>query len=534
MLLLIFVLLIIAPALTYYVSTTLFYQTAKSTALGKEPPTIPYFVPGATHAFGLASNGQQNKEYGNFAPFSFLWFVVLRDPEQMKKAMHACEQQNAVVTRRNMHEVILGSREAVAKIYADAAVDKAELEFMRGVSMRKYLEGSPLANMTNLYADILSRNMNDKMFQVGSWTQIEDVWSFFQQVLTRCSMEALFGSAIFKQYPGLIKDYWKFEDAIQGFLPVLPWFATPRPYKEPLDRLCQGIEKWLRVNHSGTEFAKTGSDDADWDEHRGSKFIQERDDIVAKAMLPLETRTAEMLDIIHCSNVDLIPSSIWSMIELLRKPYLAGHVTDIASEHKPTKAATCDVNGIIARPLYQSLQAEVSRLRIAQYMICTNPTAKVAVDSEWTLPKESNAISFSQDYALNTKVWANAPPHAVSKPLEEFWAERFLAPSKDASKAQGQRKGRDSGKETRFDAQNLELLVPAVGDKQAFGLASDYIKAMQAVTLTVLLSEFEMQLCDPDLIDAAMPELRESAFGQVRPKDKIAVRIRKRRTGKEQ
>lgn len=167
-------------------------------------------------------------------------------------------------------------------------------------------------------------------------------------------------------------------------------------------------------------------------------------------------------------------------------------------------------------------------------MICTNPTAKVAVDSEWTLPKESNAISFSQDYALNTKVWANAPPHAVSKPLEEFWAERFLAPSKDASKAQGQRKGRDSGKETRFDAQNLELLVPAVGDKQAFGLASDYIKAMQAVTLTVLLSEFEMQLCDPDLIDAAMPELRESAFGQVRPKDKIAVRIRKRRTGKEQ
>ena len=217
----------------------------------------------------------------------------------MKKAMHACERQNPVVTKRNMHEVILGSHNAVAKKYEDAAVDKAEIEIARGVSMRKYLEGSTLTTVINLYAYILSRNMNDKMFQVGSWTQIEDAWSFFQQVLTRCSMEALFGSTIFKQYPGLIKDYWKFEDAIQGFLPVLPWFATPRPYKEPLDRLCQGVEKWLSVNHSGTEFAKTGSDDADWDEHRGSKFIQERDDIVAKAMLPLEIRTAEMLDIMH-------------------------------------------------------------------------------------------------------------------------------------------------------------------------------------------------------------------------------------------
>jgi hypothetical protein len=59
MLLLILVLLIVIPALTYYVSTNRFYQKAKSTALGKEPPTIPYFVPGAFHAFSLAFDGQQ-------------------------------------------------------------------------------------------------------------------------------------------------------------------------------------------------------------------------------------------------------------------------------------------------------------------------------------------------------------------------------------------------------------------------------------------------------------------------------------------
>jgi hypothetical protein len=59
MLLLVAVLLIIIPALTYYVSTTLFYQNAKSTSPGKRPPTIPYLVPGAFHAFSIAYDGPQ-------------------------------------------------------------------------------------------------------------------------------------------------------------------------------------------------------------------------------------------------------------------------------------------------------------------------------------------------------------------------------------------------------------------------------------------------------------------------------------------
>jgi hypothetical protein len=232
--------------------------------------------------------------------------------------------------------------------------------------------------------------------------------------------------------------------------------------------------------------------------------------------------------------VNLVPSAIWTIIEILRKPYLAEQVTAIVSECKPTKAAAYHVDGIRAMPLIQSLQAEVSRLRVAQYMICTNPSAEIPVGSEWTLPKGCNAIYFSHDVALNDKAWVDAQSRTIEKPLNEFWAERFLAPNKNTSNVQGNRKSRDSPQEARFDAQDLELLIPALSDDQAFGLASDYVKAMQAATLAVLLSEFEIQLCDPDLIDAAMPDMQGSAFGQVRPRGKIAVRIRKRRTGKEQ
>jgi len=227
---------------------------------------------------------------------------VLRDPEHVRKIIDASKQQGSDVSGIPIHEIAFGSSKAVANLLAGTKMSdgkQKEIQHMRAALTQKYLTGSSLAATTNAYVTTLSRNMNDKMFQVGSWTQIEDFWSFFQQVLTRCSVETFFGSAIFKQYPKLIKDYWQFEDAVEGFVPGMPLLLVSGSYKEPRDRLCQNIEKWLKLNHSGTEFAKIGDEDPDVDQHKGSKFVQESDDLLAKVPLPLEARTAEMLDIIH-------------------------------------------------------------------------------------------------------------------------------------------------------------------------------------------------------------------------------------------
>lgn len=57
--LLILVGLIVFPFITYYVSTILFYRQANSKVAGKNPPVVPYLVPGAFHAFSLAYDGPQ-------------------------------------------------------------------------------------------------------------------------------------------------------------------------------------------------------------------------------------------------------------------------------------------------------------------------------------------------------------------------------------------------------------------------------------------------------------------------------------------
>ncbi|KAF1835135.1 hypothetical protein BDW02DRAFT_496609 [Decorospora gaudefroyi] len=528
MLLFVAFLLVVIPALTYHVSKTLFYQKVNSKASAQTPPTIPYLVPGVFHAFSLAYEGPQKyfatllNVYGKTAPFvvkvGLRPYVVLRDPLHIQKSARASKQLTAHATGSRIHDIIFGASEH----YEATKHARADLT-------RKYLTGASLTTMTDIYVSILSHNLNDKMFQVDSWTQIEDFWSFLQQVLTRCSIETLFGSAILKTYPGLIKDYGRFEDAVESFIPGMPRLLLSAPYDEPLTRLLHGMEKWLMANHSGSEFAKISDDDPDWDEYKGSKFIQEHDDHCAKVPLPLEARTAEMLNIIHCSNANIIPSAIWIMIENLRKPHLAKNFATSISQYRLSGSSTYNVAGVVSLPLFQSTHREISRLRTAQYMVHTHGRHDVQLDHRWTLPTGYTTISFSHDIALNSQLWVNTRPRSVERPLDDFWAERFLIPEKYASKAQDKQQNKESVQVGRFNVEGLELLSPVLGDGQPLAQDSGYSKAIQAATLSVLLCEFEIQPCDSGAIDAAMPPIREVAYGVMRPRERIAVRIRKRK-----
>lgn len=222
------------------------------------------------------------------------------------------------------------------------------------------------------------------------------------------------------------------------------------------------------------------------------------------------------------SNGILVPSAIWSMIEVLRKPELANQVTDIVSKHRSKEANTYGVMDIAALPLIKSLLYETSRLRMAEYMIYPSKSHDILLDREYVLPKGSAPIAFSHDVALDGESWAKARPRTVEIPLHEFWAGRFLIPEKPKKRG-----GIESGE---FSLEGLELLAPAFGGHQNLGLGGEFVEVIQSATFAVLLNEWEIQLCDPEETDAAMPPMREKAFGAVRPLDRIAVRIRKRQS----
>ena len=231
------------------------------------------------------------------------------------------------------------------------------------------------------------------------------------------------------------------------------------------------------------------------------------------------------------SNSTIISPSFWTIIELLRNPSANSHLhTSITQFHAP-QTGKYDIQSISSNiPLLQSVLLETQRLRTAT-LVARRTAAEFQLDEHWALSKDSIMTFFSQDFSLNTEIWRKARPHSISKPLEEFWPERFLVPQAKSSIRTSSKKTHD----TRFSLEGLEWLkFFSEGNNTLLG--REYAEAMQIATLSVFLTQFELQLCEePEVVEACMPKVRDEegprAYGVVKPLESVAVRIRKRRVG---
>jgi hypothetical protein len=217
---------------------------------------------------------------------------------------------------------------------------------------------------------------------------------------------------------------------------------------------------------------------------------------------------------------------------VIHKPTLAKTLTTNINRHCASRDAVHNIAGVIELPLIQSIQAEVKRLRMATLEVFNNEVDGFALDAQWSVRKGTPIVLFSHDISMNPNVWEMVQPRTVQRPLEEFWAERFLLPEKSsaATRIKGKRDGVVGGSYT-MDHKALSLLL---GNNSYQTLGKEYVEAIQAATLAVLLNGFEIQLCEPETFDVVVPPPREVAFGILKPIENVAVRIRKRALAEQQ
>jgi hypothetical protein len=192
---------------------------------------------------------------------------------------------------------LFGSPDAEEHYHRSEAKEHDQGDGIRSDVSLFHVSDAALASSVDAFISNLSASMHDKMFQYDTWTGIEDLWSFLQLVLVRCIIQTLFGSALLKQYPRIVRDYLDFNAAAEGFIPGMPRImvysaATPR------DRLLQGIEKWAQDNRKASR-AKAPA----WDEKAGLSVIREHmrhsHDVVKSQEKILRASAAEMLAILH-------------------------------------------------------------------------------------------------------------------------------------------------------------------------------------------------------------------------------------------
>lgn len=365
-------------------------------------------------------------------------------------------------------------------------------------------------------------------------------------------METLFGSALIKGQPKLVRDYWDFQSRTGEFIPGLPRFTISSAVPSR-DRLLDGIKKWLQMAHGGTDFAQINDSDPVWDEKRGSKLIQECDATFAQIpSFNYQARASECLRIIHkyvdlclshhidCKCVILtchsigsaaMPSTFWHIVEILRNEALTNYLSGEVLRHAQPTQGKYDMATITKLPNLQSLSAEIKRVRTATYMLRTNSTPNARLDDDWAIPKSTSVLAFSQDIALNTALWSKARPQTTTRPLSEFWSDRFLIPDKSAS-TKRYRKGRDSVTTGVFSLDGIEILHDVLsrgnGDECCSNLELRLADAFTTAAVAVLLAEFEMNVCDGDDLEAGLPPVGEVAYGVSKPLEKVAVRLKLR------
>lgn len=223
----------------------------------------------------------------------------------------------------------------------------------------------------------------------------------------------------------------------------------------------------------------------------------------------------------------MVPASFWTLIDSVREPSIAKHLVTKVAQHYSSPSGEYDIAGIVKTPLLQSIYQETSRLRLATYFSGKIGHDGFHLDDQWTLRKGSSVVAFSNDVALNTEAWSKARPRTVEQPLEKFWAQRFLV-SERTSKTPRAEQSKSSIAETgRFTLEGLEEAGLVFASDQQHILGPEYLQAIQTATLAVLLTEFELQLCNPEAIDASTPPLLDKAFGRPQLSDRVGVRIRK-------
>jgi hypothetical protein len=223
-----------------------------------------------------------------------------------------------------------------------------------------------------------------------------------------------------------------------------------------------------------------------------------------------------------------MPSTFCSIIEVLRNPALMRYLRfEIARYYNP-ESGTYNIKAITSLPIIESIHAEIGRLRMATRTIRTNEGDNFKLDDSWVIPSGTSVIIFSQDLGLNLEQWTQGRPQTVARPLEEFWAERFLVPDRSASIRTSKRRNDDIVTGT-FSLEGLVPLNITFCGGQSSDPHSSFAKTCEAATLAVLLTEFDLQLCDPDEVGQLLPLVGEVIYGTAKPLDKVAIRIRKRK-----
>ncbi|KAL9114779.1 MAG: hypothetical protein Q9227_001459 [Pyrenula ochraceoflavens] len=405
------------------------------------------------------------------------------------------------------------------------------VDYWQASISQKFFSGQSMWTMSETFVSIMQRDL-EKLPIDNDWVEIPDLYHFLQQHVARSTIETIIGPSILEYYPSLPEDFWEFDHYIPSFTKCIPRIFMPSAF-DVRKRLLEKIKCWQRNFLSETGLSNPDEMDPSSANAPVSSLMKAREHTYRKMhFMNEDSRASETLGLIFASNSNAIRALFWFISEALKDIDLQSCLLSEAFES--FEGDSIDLSKLSRQPLLQSTYAEILRQRVAIAISRMSNTADFHMEN-YTITKKLPMLFFSQMFAFSKEAWA-IRPKTLTRPLEEFWARRFIVPSeKETTDGKGsvEHKASDilensSKSHGTCNMDDLDGCWLPYGGGQRMCPGRHFAKHQILGTFALLFRKFEWQLLDDNQAKSIKPDLRCVPTGTLPPLGKLAVRVRRR------
>jgi cytochrome P450 len=211
-----------------------------------------------------------------------------------------------------------------------------------------------------------------------------------------------------------------------------------------------------------------------------------------------------------------ITSIFWLVVDIFQDPRVLHHIREEVESCLLVNGSddippVFDMNRLQQQPYVQAAYAEILRLR-THGTILRKPRDNIVIN-DWFMPKDSLIATCSTTAHMNAAVWSS--PERGSRPVFEFYPDRFLAHDPDRAEPQFTMAGTDGA------------WIPFAGGVRTCP-GRHFAKYEIILTLAVLMKMYDIEI----LVKPGSANLQMSSYrfglGVLEPKGKVPFRIRSR------
>ncbi|KAF3760417.1 hypothetical protein M406DRAFT_76074 [Cryphonectria parasitica EP155] len=558
------VLLLLVPVFTFITTSLISWAGFHSRREGREPPLKPYWIPLLGDWYGFILHPKNLLEsvcrrYGNYTSVTVrlgpakayimlqpqTFAPLLRDYKKCTNKMFSVlTMQQLCGTPRHGLGIYKNDNSSIGVNPLPGTNVPPHLRIWRHQheSNHRFLQGANLKEfheriVQNLSAELASVNPSDPI-DSGEWATHSDFYTWWTHKLMTASITAMCGPHMLRLNPEFIADFWVYMDAWPTLSKFYPRWLAPAAYTAR-DRVVKAIMVWHAYARQHSDCRVNGPTDPSWDEYWGSTWLKVRQQWGQDSgKMDHEVLACEDLALIVAAHANVMPSCFWNLVEIYSDPDLLARLQPVldacidrsqSDNRVPSLPLRFDTNPALSSPLAQSVYAEVQRMRVSMF----HNRSPSLVDyrlGPFTLRKGALVMVPTAVASNCTELWGKT---RTSRPLDVFWADRFLVMEKKQESAGEETSDsplvqnalKPEEEPVRFSTEGLDgaAWIPYGGG--AFTCPGRHLAKLEIISSAALFAAY----FDLELVNGVPPmDDRFFGLGTQPPRGKVPVRIRRK------